>query len=224
VSARPEVLLRGDDRVRAQLSTFGSVAAGLEDRDRMPDVLTRVVASIPRRLHLRLFVVASHCSFTPSTVRRLPRVRLTDPVQNGQYHVDGRRTLLCLSPFPFPFSRPNPLSVRVSASSVENRFGSIAVLAVSSAREEFVRLDALCRVRSCVLSPDRRDRERSRESVHTFGDEIQTCWYHRFRSLNSYASSRSLHGLQSPSSPAESLFHMPRQPNAVLKLDFFFFD
>jgi len=87
VSARPEVLLRGDDRVRAQLPTSGGVAAGLEDHDRMPNVLTRVVASIPRGLHLRLFVAASHCFFTPSTLRRLPRVRLTDgSSRHGQYY------------------------------------------------------------------------------------------------------------------------------------------
>lgn len=78
VSARSEVLLRGDDCVRAQLSTSRSVAAGLEDHDRMPHILTRVVASIARRL--RLFVVASHCLLTPSTLRRrlLPCVDLTD--------------------------------------------------------------------------------------------------------------------------------------------------
>lgn len=86
VSGRQEVLLRGDDRVRAQLPPPRSVAAGLEDHDRMPHILTRVVASIPCRL--RLFVVASHCFFTFSTPRQLPPVYLTDGSKWSVYDDD----------------------------------------------------------------------------------------------------------------------------------------
>lgn len=75
VSPRSEVLLRGDDCVCSQLSSTRSVTAGLEDRYRMPHILTHVIASIPCRL--RLFVVASHCFFTPSTFQRFA-ARLPD--------------------------------------------------------------------------------------------------------------------------------------------------
>lgn len=76
---RPQVLLRGDDGVRAQLPPPGRDAARLEDHDRVPRVLTRVVASVPHTR--RLFVAASHCSPRTPPARRplLPPVRLPAP-------------------------------------------------------------------------------------------------------------------------------------------------